>query len=83
MRYLAKIRNLRPLVTKNTYIMPIQIDITDDLLYMEGEQKGMEKKARQGIIKALQRKKMTINDIADIFEVEIAYIRQIKKELGL
>ena len=63
--------------------MPIQIDITDDLLYMEGEQKGMEKKARQGIIKALQRKKMTINDIADIFEVEIAYIRQIKKELGL
>ena len=94
LRFLAKNRNLRPLVIKNTYLMPIQIDITDDFLYIEGKERGKaeeraigeqtaQERIKRGIIKALQVGKFNIKEIANIFEVSIAFVQRVKKEMTL
>jgi predicted transposase YdaD len=48
---------------------------------MEGEQIGLEREKKKGIIKALQRGKLTIEEIAEDFEVSIEYVLEIKKLL--
>jgi len=48
---------------------------------MEGEQIGLEREKKKGIIKALQRGKLTIEEIAEDFEVSIEYVLEIKKFL--
>lgn len=48
---------------------------------MEGEQIGLEKEKKKGIIKALQRGKLTIEEIAEDFEVSVEYVLEIKKLL--
>jgi predicted transposase/invertase (TIGR01784 family) len=47
----------------------------------EGEQIGLEKEKKKGIIKALQRGKLTIEEIAEDFEVSVEYVLEIKKLL--
>ena len=57
LRVLSKVRNLRTLVTKNTNIMSIQIDVTDDTLYLMGEQRGITQGIAQGDSQGFARAK--------------------------
>jgi predicted transposase YdaD len=48
---------------------------------IEGEQIGQEKEKKNGIIKALKRGKLSIEEIAEDFEVSIEYVLEIKKTM--
>ena len=74
--------------------MPITYDITKDGLYLEGlekgEQKGLktgegigiEKKGRQIIINALKLGVLSVEQIAEMAEVDVAYVLEIREHLG-
>ena len=47
----------------------------------KGEQIGQEKQKNNGIIKAIQRGKLSIEEIAEDFEVSIDYVLEIKKTI--
>ena len=47
----------------------------------KGEQIGQEKQKKNGIIKAIQRGKLSIEEIAEDFEVSIDYVLEIKKTI--
>ena len=65
--------------------MPITYDITKDSLYLEGLEKGegmgIEKNRRQMIINALKLGKLSIEEIAEMAEVEVTYVSEIKEQL--
>ena len=50
---------------------------------LEGEQIGIQKTQTEGIIKALKRGKLTMNEIAEDFEVPFDFILNIKNSLEL
>ena len=90
---LSRLRNLETVTTEKIKKMPITYDITKDGLYLEGlekgEQKGLkegegigiEKSRRQITINALKLGKLSIEDIAEMAEVDLAYVLEIKKQL--
>ncbi|GAB4492263.1 MAG: DUF4351 domain-containing protein [Raineya sp.] len=47
----------------------------------KGIQQGIEKGIQQGIKKALEKSKFSVNEIAEIFEVELDVVMKIQKEL--
>ncbi len=60
--------------------MPITIDLSDHALVKMGEELGIERKTRIGTINMIE-KDIPIKDIAEIQEVSIDYVIQIKNEL--
>lgn len=63
--------------------MPITYDITQDDLYLEGLEKGLlrgEEHKRRMILNAIQMNIMTIEQIAAMAEVDIAYVLQLLEE---
>ena len=75
--------------------MPIIFDITKDSLYQEGLEQGLEKGLEQGlekgsekkereiIINALRKGTFTVDQIAEIVNVDIEVVLSIKDELRL
>lgn len=62
--------------------MPITYDITKDSLYLEGMEKGLEKglekNKQQMILKALQQGILSMEQIAELAEVEVAYVLNLR-----
>jgi predicted transposase YdaD len=87
---LARLRKLVPLTKKLVSAMPIVFDITTDELYLEGRVKGrtegleegLEKGLEKGIRLELKRGEMTLREIADYFEVSIAFVQAVRKRMG-
>lgn len=59
--------------------MPITYNITEDSFYKEGLEKGDQRRLRKLIFKGLQME-MDINQIAEMAEVDVNYVLQLKKE---
>jgi hypothetical protein len=88
---LSRLRNLTTLTTKQLKDMAIVYDIEKDPLYKEGvlkgelrgelrgEQKGELRKTIQGVKKALEKKRFTLEEIADVFEVKLDFILKVQK----
>ena len=61
--------------------MPITYDITKDGLYLEGLEAGEQKKGRKMIFNALKLGKLSVEQIAEMAEVDVAYVLEIKEQL--
>ena len=60
--------------------MPITYDITKDSLYLEGIEFGERKHKRQIILKALQLGILSIEQIAEMTDVDVAFVLELKQE---
>jgi hypothetical protein len=76
---LARLRNLSALTSKQLKDMALVYDIEQDALYQEGEQKGELRKTIKGIQKALVQKVLTLEQIADLFEVSLDFVLKVQK----
>ncbi len=73
--------------------MGLLYDITKDYLYQEGlvkgEEKGLakglakgrEEEKKENIAKMLLKQKSSVEEIADFFEVTVAYVEAVAREL--
>jgi predicted transposase YdaD len=61
--------------------MELFYNITEDPLYQEGIEKGMEKGVRNLIINMLRDKTLSMEKIAELARVTIGYVQQVAKEL--
>ena len=77
--------------------MPITYDIQTDYLYQEGIQKGLQKGRQEGImeertrtarqkisaaLKLLQTGVLSVQQVAEILNLSVKQVQDIKKELG-
>lgn len=61
--------------------MPITYDITTDGLYLEGIEKGITENTIKLIRNMLNESGLSIKQIANIADVSVEYVEQIKKDL--
>lgn len=61
--------------------MPIIYDLTKDIRFKEGVEKGEYKKARLGTIKLLKNGLLSVVMIAEALDVSITFVLQIQEEL--
>jgi predicted transposase/invertase (TIGR01784 family) len=93
---LSVLRNLQAIIIEQIHMnMALRYDIKKDLRYLQGKEEGKEEgreegreegeqiKTLIGVRRAIKKGKLSIEDIADIFEVSVEYVNQIKKEIGL
>jgi predicted transposase YdaD len=78
---LARLRNLTQETQKQVTDMGLLYDITKDYLYQEGLTKGREEEKRENIAKMLVKQKLSLEEIADFFEVTVAYVEAVAREL--
>jgi DNA-binding MarR family transcriptional regulator len=89
---LSGLRNLQEIIDiLIPKIMPLEYDITKDIRYKQGQEKGMEigeakekkirKKLDDVIIKFLKNGNMSIKEIAEFTNVSQAYVRKLAKSL--
>ncbi len=90
---LARLRNLTRETHKQVQDMGLLYDITKDYLYQEGlvkgEEKGLakglakgrEEEKKKNIAKMLLKQKSSVEEIADFFEVTVAYVEAVAREL--
>jgi hypothetical protein len=86
---LANLRNLQPEIINNISNMSIYYDITTDLRYQQGIETGIEqgieqgalRKARRMIEKALLKGNMSLQEIADLAEVNIDFVIKVQNEI--
>jgi hypothetical protein len=80
---LSRLRKLELVTTQQLKDMALVYDIEQDALFKEGEEKGLEKgkhqKTIQGVQKALQRGRLSIEEIAEDFEVSIEFVLQVQR----
>jgi len=66
--------------------MGLLYDITKDYLYQEGREKGREEgreeEKREIVAKMLAKQKLSIEEIAEVSGVTVAYVESIAKELN-
>ena len=77
---LSRLRNLQVITSKIVSEMPITYDITKDSLYLEGIEFGERKHKRQIILKALQLGILSIEQIAEMTDVDVAFVLELKQE---
>lgn len=78
---LSRLRNLEVDLEKKIKAMPITYDITKDGLYKEGIEQGIEQKKHQIVSKAIKQGLLTEDQIAEIAEVSLTYVRDVKTRL--
>jgi predicted transposase/invertase (TIGR01784 family) len=94
---LSRLRNLSKL-TKNTIDkMPIIYDVKQDAFYQdgfkegkqEGKQEGkieekirMEENRKSSVIRLIKNKKLSFQEIAEIMDVELAYVTELAKKVS-
>ena len=74
---LSRLRKLESRTEEKAENMPITYDITTDGLYL----KGIEQKQYSVVKKALANKKLSLEEIADLAEVDIDYVITVQSEL--
>jgi predicted transposase YdaD len=79
---LARLRNLTKETQKQVTDMGLLYDITKDYLYQEGREKGREEEKREIVAKMLAKQKLSIEEIAEVSGVTVAYVESIAKELN-
>jgi len=79
---LSRLRNLDEEIEKQIKEMPITYDIKTDRLYNKGIEQGIEQKKHQVILKALKKKKLTVEEIAELADASIDYVISVQAELG-
>ncbi len=91
---LSRLRNLTALTTQKLKDMALVYDIEKDALYKEGEEVGLKKgeevglkkgeikgalrKTIQGVKKALEKKRFTLEEIADVFDVTEDFVLKVQ-----
>lgn len=88
---LSRMRKLDFSTQKVVENMPISYDITQDVLFKEGEAKGeakgqvkgKEAEARMFIINMLKAGRYSVEEIAELSQRSIEYVQQLQQELGL
>ena len=86
---LGNLRNLQHQIIKIKNTMPLHFDINDnpelrDLLYAKWDRtynEGMEKGIEKGIEKSLLKTQMTIQEIADLYEVSLSKVIEVRDRL--
>ena len=63
--------------------MPITIDLEKDPLFLEGMERGLEKKAREDVINLYKATRWTPEKIAEILKVSPEKVKKWLKEEGL
>jgi predicted transposase/invertase (TIGR01784 family) len=97
-KYVEQIRILANLRTFKTYMEEVMESLTkyfkeeNDYFFRKGEQKGEDKGIVKGeelgiektiqIVKALKDKQLSLDQIADLFEVSLEKVKNIQEELG-
>jgi len=79
---LSRLRKLEIQTQKTVNAMPITYDITTDGLYKQGIEQGIEQKEVLIVKKALMKKKLTIEEIAELADVPIDFVLSIQAELN-
>lgn len=78
---LARLLNLTKDVQKQIIDMGLTYNITEDYLYQEGLERGLEKGKKELIIEMLKDGTLTIEKIAALAKVPVEYVKQVAKEL--
>jgi hypothetical protein len=85
---LSRLRNLQPQTKKEVDKMPIIYDLTKDIRFKEGLEKGLEKveakvnlEKRASAIRMLKLNTLSVVVIAEILDVPLDFILKIQKEL--
>ncbi len=83
---LSRLRNLDEAIENQIKDMPITYDITTDRLYNkgieQGIEQGIEKNRNQIILNALKKKKLTVEEIADLAGATINEVLSIQSSLS-
>jgi hypothetical protein len=74
----SRLRDLTILTNKQLKNMGLVYDIEKDALYQEGKLEGEFKITIKGIQKAILQNKLTLEDIAGLFEVSLDFIKKVK-----
>lgn len=82
---LSRLRKLESVTKKKVEAMPITYDITTDGLYKQGIEQGIEqgvtKTKKQAIIKALEQGLLNLEQIAEMLDVSIDEVIQVKNSI--
>lgn len=85
MEILSGLRKLQSQTKNQIDKMPITYDLTKDLRFIEGEmigeQKGELKKARIATINLLKERLLSVDIIARVLDVPLAFVKKIQDEL--
>ena len=79
---LSRLRNLDHETENQIKEMPITYDITKDRLYNKGIEQGIEKNRFRMVSKALEQKKLSIEDIAELADTSVDYVLSVQSELN-
>lgn len=79
---LSRLRKLESITRKRVEDMPITYDITTDGLYKQGIEQGIEQKTFKTVSKAIRQGILTLEQIAEMEEVSIDYVLEIKSQIG-
>ncbi len=84
---LSKLRNLQVEAEQIINTMPIHYDVATDILFLKGEKAGIEKgvaaEREKNLINLLQSGRLTDAEVANIIQVPIATVLEVKNRLGL
>ncbi|NJO00251.1 MAG: hypothetical protein HC880_00040 [Bacteroidia bacterium] len=75
---LARLRNLVKETIKIVNTMPIEYDITQDYLYLEGKQEQKQ----EIIINLLKVGKLSVEEIAMVAQVDVDFVKQIQEKMS-
>ncbi len=78
---ISRLRNLEPEILKLTKTMPLLIDITQDRLYKQGKIDAITEVQTEAIEKLLKQKKLSLQEIADVFSVSVDDVKDIQANL--
>ncbi len=87
LNYLLHLARLRPkrlnILHREVQKMPITIDLEKDPLFLEGMERGLEKKAREDVINLYKATRWSPEKIAEILKVSPEKVKKWLKEEGL
>ncbi|WKN46155.1 hypothetical protein [Tunicatimonas pelagia] len=78
---LSRLRKLDGEIEKQVKSMPITYDITKDRLYNRGVEQGIEQKTQAMITRLIRQGLLTDEQIAEVAEVTVAQIVQVRAKL--
>lgn len=78
---LSRLRNLGETTLKASNNMAITFDIEQDFLFKKGQEKGIEKGIEKMIVQMLKTKELSVQKIAEIAEVPVAYVMKLAEKL--
>ena len=77
---LSKLRKLEEITIKKVKDMALTIDLTDSVLYKEGEKAGENKTKRKMVLNLLKKGTFSIESIAELAEVSVEFVKSAQAE---